>query len=246
MGLRIIKGGRGTYGQAVGILQLDTNFPRPPGDVGNATTWPFPVRYKIVRGAVPARVMGTDPDLSLLEPFIDAVRELERDGVRAITTSCGFLAIHQQALAAVAAIPVLTSALLQVPLASRIIRPDQIVGILTEKEELTERHFNGMGWSSKDIPVVVKGFPKSATFPTVFFGDKLEADMDILEQDLVDLACALVAQEPKVGAIVLECTNFVPYSQAMRRAVKLPIFDLYTLVMQTFLATVGHDFTGFM
>ena len=244
--MRIIKGGRGTYGQAVGIVQLDTHFPRPPGDVGNATTWPFPVRHKIVRGAVPARVMGTDPDLSLLQPFIEAVRELESDGVRAITTSCGFLAIHHRQLAAAVSIPMLTSALLQVPMASRIIRPDQIVGILTEKEELTERHFNGVGWSSSDVPVVVKGFPKGATFPAVFFGDKLEADMDILEQDLVDLARALVAEHPKVGAIVLECTNFVPYSQAMRRAVGLPIFDLYTLVMQCFLATVGHDFHGFL
>lgn len=244
--MRTIKGGRGVYGQALGILQLETNFPRPPGDVGNATTWPFPTRYKIVKGAVGARVMGRTPDPDLLGPFVEAARELEREGVRAITTSCGFLAGYQRELAAAVSIPVLTSALLQVPLAAQMIGRDRSVGILTERENLTEAHFNGVGWSAAELRVVVMGFPQSATFPSIFFDDKSEADMDVLERELVALSRALVAKNPDVGAIVLECTNFVPYSQAMRRAVGLPIFDLYTLVMQTFLATVGHEFDGFM
>lgn len=244
--MRMIKGGRGVYGQALGILQLETNFPRPPGDVGNATTWPFPVQYRIVKGAVGARVMGRKPDPDLLKPFIEAAQELERQGVRAITTSCGFLAAYQRELAAAVSIPVLTSALLQVPLASQMVGAKRSIGILTERDNLTEAHFNGVGWSAKEIPVVVMAFPESATFPTVFFDDKREADMDVLERELVSLTRALVAEHPQVGAIVLECTNFVPYSQAMRRAVRLPIFDLYTLVMQAYLATVGHDFNGFM
>lgn len=242
----VIKGGRTNYGQPIGIIMLDTNFPRPPGDVGNATTFPFPVRYKIVKGAVPARVMGRDPDRSLIEPFITAAQELEQEGVRAITTSCGFLAIYQRELAEAVAVPMLTSALLQVPLAARTIRSDQKVGILTEKEELTERHFQAAGFSSSDIPVVVKGFPPDAVFPTVFFGDKREADTDVLEAEMVALARALVEEHPDVGAIVCECTNFVPYSQAMRRATGLPLYDLFTLVHQAFLTTVGHEFTGYL
>lgn len=47
---------------------------------------------------------------------------------------------------------------------------------------------------------------------------------------------------PEVGALVLECTNFVPFSQAIRDATRLPVFDLYTLVMQAYEATWGHDF----
>jgi Asp/Glu/hydantoin racemase len=241
-----LTGGRTVYGQALGILMLDTRFPRPPGDVGNATTWPFPVHYKIVKGAHPGRIMGPEPDPTLLKPFIEGARELESLGVRAITTSCGFLAIFQQELAAAVSIPVLTSALLQVPLAARLIRPDQRVGILTEREELTERHFHGVGWSARDVPVVVKGLPPDAVFPTVFIENTTESDPSMLERELVDLATRLVVEHPDTGAIVLECTNFVPYSQAIRRAAGVPVFDLYTLVMQTYYATVGTEFHGVM
>jgi hypothetical protein len=40
---------------------------------------------------------------------------------------------------------------------------------------------------------------------------------------------------------VLECTNFVPYSQACARA-GVPVFDLYTLVMWATLGLEGRDF----
>src|SRR5262245_25314411 len=119
-----ITGGRTLYGLELGILMLDTVMPRLPGDVGNAETWPFPVHYIVVKGADTKRIMGKDPDPSLLAPFIDAAKEAERLGVRAITTSCGFLAIYQQEMQAAVGIPMLTSALLQVPFASRVIGPE--------------------------------------------------------------------------------------------------------------------------
>src|SRR4051812_19836892 len=117
--MTVLHGGRTLYGHALGILMLDTRFPRPPGDVGNATTWPFPVRYRIVPGASPRRAIDADP--SLLEPFLDAAREVEADGVPAITTSCGFLAVFQRELAGAVRIPVLSSSLLQVPYAARLV-----------------------------------------------------------------------------------------------------------------------------
>lgn len=238
----IVRGGRTLYGHALGVLMLDTVAPRLVGDVGNALTWPFPVRYRIVKGADPSRIMGERPDLTLLEPFIAAARDLETEGVRAITTSCGFLAVFQRELAAAVSIPVITSALLQVPLVARSLHPEQRVGILTERPNLTERHFAGVGWSTREIPVVVMAMPPDATFPTVYIDQTPEADPDVLEREMVELATRLVREHPEVGAIVLECTNFVPFAQAMRRATGRPIYDLYTLVMQTYLATTGADF----
>lgn len=237
-----LQGGRTVYGQALGVLMLDTRFPRPPGDVGNALTWPFPTQYRIVTGADTSRIMGSEPDPTLLEPFLEGARDLEAHGVRAITTSCGFLAVFQRELAAAVSVPVLSSALLQVPLVSRLLRPDQKVGVLTERPHLTERHFNGVGWSARDIPIVLESLPPDAVFPTVFIDNALESDTRVLEQEMVELARRVVREHPEVGALVLECTNFVPYSQAMRRATGLPVYDLYTLVMQTYLATTGHSF----
>ena len=243
----LIRGGRTVYGQVLGILMLDTRFPRLPCDVGNATTWPFPVRYQVVRGAWTHRIMGAVPDEALIEPFVEAARELEAEGVRAITTSCGFLAAFQRELAAAVGVPVLSSALLQVPLVARMLRPDQTVGVLTEQaENLTERHFEGLGFSSREVPLVMKGLAWGAYFPTVFIGDSAEADPERLERELVELSTALVREHPEVGAIVSECTNFVPFSGAMRKAAGVPVFDLYTLVMQVYYATIGAQPRGFL
>jgi hypothetical protein len=234
-----IRGERTTYGQAVGILMLDTRCPRLPGDVGNARTWPLPVRYLVVEGAATSRIMGRDPDPTLLQQFTDGARALEAAGVRAITTSCGFLAVYQRELAACVSVPVLTSALLQVPMAARLLRPDQRVGILTERPNLTEQHFGGCGWSTAEIAVAVQAMPPHAVFPRVYIDQDAAADHATLEHEVVDLAGQLVAEHPDVGAIVLECTNFVPHSDAVRRATGLPVFDLYTLVIQTALASLG-------
>ncbi|MGE3270261.1 MAG: aspartate/glutamate racemase family protein, partial [Chloroflexota bacterium] len=163
-------------------------------------------------------------------------------GVRAITTSCGFLATFQQELAAAVSVPVLTSSLLQVPLVSRLLRPDQKVGVLTERPHLTERHFRGVGWSPETVPVVVESMPPDAVFPTVFIDNGLESDTDILEREMVEFGCRVARDHSEVGALVLECTNFVPYSQAIRRATGLPVYDLYTLVMWATLGLDGREF----
>ena len=117
----IVKGGRTNYGEPIGILMLDTKFPRIFGDIGNAETFSFPVRYKRVVGATPQRVVK-EADPSLIEPFIEAAKELEQKGVSAITTSCGFLAIFQDYLADAVDIPVFTSSLIQVPLVYRMLK----------------------------------------------------------------------------------------------------------------------------
>ncbi len=243
---RRLVGGKTTYGQSLGILMLDTRFERIPGDVGNATTWPFPVRYKVVTGATSPRIMGREPDGALLAPFLSAARELEAEGVAAVTTSCGFLAAFQPQLAAAVDVPVLTSALLQVPLAARLIGPGRSVGILTERPNLTEDHFRALGWSTDEISVVVRALPDNAVFPTIFIdGSGRPVEPTLLEAELVDAARKLVGEAPAVGAIVLECTNFVPFSAAMREATGRPVFDLYTLVAGVHLATRRTDALGF-
>lgn len=238
-----VNGGRTLYGHALGILMLETTFPRLPGDVGNALTWPFPVRYRLVDRAVASRIMGDDPDPDLLGPFVDAALELESEGVGAITTSCGFLAAFQRELAAAVSIPMLTSSLLQVPLVARLIGPGRRVGILTERPHLNARHFRGVGWSEDEVGVQVGTLPVDAVFPTVYIdGVTDEVDTELIEREVVGAAARLAHDARDLGALVLECTNFVPFSQAIRRATGLPVFDLYTLVMQTYLATVGYDF----
>ena len=51
----IARGGKSIYGAPLGILMLEARFPRIPGDMGNGATWPFPVLFRVVRGASPEK-----------------------------------------------------------------------------------------------------------------------------------------------------------------------------------------------
>lgn len=224
----IVKGGRTNYGEAIGILMLDTKFPRIPGDIGNALTFDFPVKYKKVKGATSQRVVR-EADPSLIAPFIEAARELEEEGVSAITTSCGFLAIFHKYLADAVSIPVFTSSLLQVPIVFRMLKKGQKVGIMTaSKPHLTELHFKGAG--IKDIPLVIYGMEEQEEFPAVFLDQKETLDIEKAESEMVQVATKMVSENPDVGAIVFECTNMPPFRKAVQQAVNLPVFDIVTLM----------------
>lgn len=226
-----LTGGFTNYEQVIGVLMLDTRFPRPPGDIGNAASYRFPVRYKKVTGATPDRIMGVEPSPELLTPFIEAARDLEKDGVMGITTSCGFLAPFQKELAASVGIPVFTSALLQVPLVRTMLNPQKPIGVFTERaENINERHFNGAGWSAGTANVRVKGMRHDAVFPRVYIGNSLELDTDILDREMSEMTEEFMDEHPDAGAIVLECTNMCPFSHSIARISGLPVFDINTLI----------------
>jgi hypothetical protein len=237
-----IAGERETDRPAIGVIMLDTRFPRLLGDIGNALTWPFPVTYRVARGAYPARMARAEPDGALLAPFVEAARHLETQGARAIATSCGFLAAYQRELAAAVSIPVFSSALLQVPMAARTMRPGQRVAILTAAGLLNERHFNGVGWSAEDIPVVQLAPPPDSHFIATFVGNAATADPALLRREVARLTERLVAEHDDVGAVVLECANLAPFAPIVRRIANVAVFDLYTLCMHAYLATTGTDF----
>lgn len=217
-----------TSGAAVGIIMLDTAFPRIPGDIGNAATFSFPVRYEVVKGASPQRVVK-DADPRLIEPFIAAARSLQKEGVKFIATSCGFLALFQRELADAVDIPMLSSSLLQVPLAHAMLSRRGKVGIITARaQSLTDRHFAAVG--IEHIPVVVKGMEDAGEFTAVFIDGKRSLDPQKVLGEMVAAAKQLVQSYPEVGALVLECTNMPPYARAVQDAVKIPVFDVVTLI----------------
>src|SRR6201987_4202772 len=143
--LRIARGGKGLYGARVGILMLETRFPRIPGDMGNAETWPFPVLYKVVPGASPRRVV-CEKAAGLLDEFLAAADELVRLGADGITTTCGFLSLYQLEIAAHVGVPVATSSLMQIPFIERVLPPGKRVGVLTVSlASLTPEHMVAPG-----------------------------------------------------------------------------------------------------
>jgi Asp/Glu/Hydantoin racemase len=224
-----VRGGFNQYGFTVGILMLDTRFPRIPGDMGNATTFPFPVRYH--------RVAGADPDLvvrrgaeGLLPAFVQGAQALEREGVGAITTNCGFLIKYQAELARAVRVPVLTSSLLLVPLVHRTLPAGQRVGIMTVNAgTLTAEHLRGAGIAA-DVPLAVVGMETEKEFTRALLDNELELDVDLAREEHIRVARRLVAEHPDIGAIVLECTNMPPYTADIQRETGRPVFDVLSLV----------------
>ncbi|MEP1207533.1 MAG: aspartate/glutamate racemase family protein [Rhizobiaceae bacterium] len=222
-----VSGGKSIYGAAVGILMLEARFPRIPGDMGNATTWDFPVHYKVVRGASPDLVVRRGAE-GLLDTFISAARELVDEGVDGITTNCGFLALFQNQIAAAVPVPVVTSSLMQVEMVNRVLPAGKRAGILTiNGSSLTQQHL--------DAAAVPAGTPVGTTeggreFTRAILDNELELDVELARQDNVEAALAMVASHSELGAIVLECTNMEPYAADIARATGLPVFSIQTLV----------------
>ena len=224
--MTVMRGGKAVYGASVGILLLESRFPRIPGDGGHAGTWPFPVLYRVVPGATPDRVVCAGAE-GVVEEFAAAARELAETGADGITTNCGFLVLHQDRLARACGVPVAASSLLQVPWVERLL-PDRRVGVLTvDAGSLTPRHLECAG-AQPDTPV--EGTEGGAEFTRVLLGDELDLDVERAREDVIASARRLVERHRDIGAIVLECTNMPPYAADVSRAVGLPVYDFYSFV----------------
>ncbi len=228
MSIVIARGGKAIYGAPLGILMLEAKFPRIPGDMGNALTWPFPVLYRVVKGASPERVVLNGAS-GLLDDFLAAAAELVAEGAEAITTNCGFLSLFQRELAAHVRVPVATSSLIQVPWVQATLPPGKRVGIITvSARSLTPRHLNAAG-VPLDTPLIGTENGREF-FRVLILGEKQEMDIAAAAKDILDAGRMLVARHPDIGAVVLECTNMPPYAHALREVLTLPVYDIYSLV----------------
>lgn len=211
----------------LGILTLDTAFPRIPGDVGCPETFDFPVRYATVAGATAEEVVHRGSD-ALLPKFIHAADTLVEAGCTGIATTCGFLARWQHELAAEISVPVLASTLLLLPLVARTMSPLRKPGVVTYSEAaLTPGLLEACGAAAYT--------PVAGVDPLGYFARTIRHGSDRLDSakmsaDVVEAARHLVARHHDVGAIVLECANMPPYRDAVVAATELPVYDAAQLL----------------
>jgi hypothetical protein len=215
-------------GGFLGIVMLDTRFPRPPGDVGHPDTFGVPVRRRVVPGAFPQRVVASAGSLrasGLHRPFVAAMQELERQGARALTTSCGFLVLLQAELQAAVQVPVVSSSLLQLP---ALLQSHPQVGVLTiSAEHLTADYLLAAGVARGRLrDVQVQGVDPEGEFAGAILGNRRVMDLDLARSDVVSAARALQARAPALRTVVLECTNMPPYAKAIQEATGLEVRSL--------------------
>ena len=240
----VFHGGRTTYGEAIGILLLDTRFPRIPGDIGNATTFDFPVSYRVIAGATPKRIV-LEGDESMLPAFVEAAKDLEASGVRAITTSCGYLSTFQETITDAVSVPVFTSSLMQVPMVTRMLPVGKQVGILTiDSRRLTDATLKSAGIT--DEPVVVMGSEEVPDFYNTYPRGATEIDPEKVEKAVVGMVRDLLDRNPDVGAIVCEAINYAPYAAGVQEATGLPWFDIIDLTKHVYNAVVKSRYSGYL
>jgi hypothetical protein len=235
------------YGFSIGVLMLECNIPFVPGDVGNASTYDFPVQYLLVPGATgDAVVRRQDP--ALTPRFTEGAQELVGQGVRAITGDCAYMGAYQRTVADAVEVPVFMSSLMQVPLTLSMLRSDQKLAVLVANgETVSDRLLEPVGIVGETRErCVIRGLEDKEHFSSVCLDEIGEIDVGRMEEEMVQTAQEVLEDEPSVGAFLLECSDMPPYSAAVQRATGLPVFDWIGFINYVHHAVVRKPYRGFV
>lgn len=239
------------YGMGLGIMILDDVYPGFPGDVRNASAFPFPIQYELVRGIDIRQLLWDADKTPCLDPILRAAENLESMGCRAIAAECGYFAYFQKDVAAAVDIPVFMSSLLQVPFAQQLVGPEKQVGIFCyQRQFLTPTHLDRVG-VARDSNYVVAGASDDYGCTEL---DRLwnwevrpeqpQADYAVQERQMVEACTDFCSRHPDMGALVLECTGMQPFARAVQQAVDLPVFSWGTLLDYAYGIVAHRDYYG--
>ncbi len=208
-----------------GLLQLETL----KGNSTNPASYPFEMNMVHVPGANTGSII-LHPSEEVLNHMIDISKELIEDGVCAIATSCGFNAIFQEKLKESLDVPVLSSALLQIPLIQNIIGKDKSIGVITANSKaLTDEHFRQCG-VAEDTNTYMMGMENSKEWNKIFEYPDDSFDMDKVTEEVIATAVKGVKDCGNMGAILLECTDLPPFAESIREKTGLPVFDFISML----------------
>jgi hypothetical protein len=244
-GRRIYHARRGqvAYGYSVGIICLEYYLPFIPGDVGNASTYDFPVMYREVKGATfDAIIVRQDPAMAPL--IIEAAEELVRQGVKAVTSDCGYFGAYQREVADAVPVPVFLSSLMQAPFILSMLGPDRKVAVLVANgASLSDRVLERIGIVDTSR-IVFRGLEDKTEFRRTVLDECGTLDVDAVEREVVEAALEVQAEHPEIGAVLLECSDLPPYSAAVQAATGLPVFDWIGFINYVHQAVEAKPYTG--
>ena len=237
-----VRPGADTYGHAIGILLLEYRGPFIPGDVGNATTYRYPVLYKVVKGLGLDRILAADPDYEHV--VVEAARELEDYGVRAISSDCGFFINYQDAVARETKIPVMLSSMLQLPFIASAFGKGRPLGLITATSEKIGNRVLDAAGVRPDQHIVVKGMQTKPHFNEAIMEESGTLDSDVLEREVIEACEEVLAEHPDTAAFLLECSLLPPYARAVQEAVGRPVFDFISMIDYLYAGTHARRYEG--
>ncbi|MBL8705417.1 MAG: aspartate/glutamate racemase family protein [Rhodospirillales bacterium] len=234
--------GARNYGLAIGILQLDCSLPFIPGDVDNASTYAYPVLYRVVPGLSTAACLAGAPDLA--KAAVETARALEAQGVRALSSDCGFMLQFQDEVRRAVKIPVALSSLLQLPMMAGTIAAERPIAILTaDSNNLTEAFLARAGLKVPNR-LVIRGLQDQPEFKTAVFDEKGSIDAAKIEAEVVGVVKEIQQAHLDLGGILLECSMLPPYAAAVQEASGVPVYDFITMMNQLHAATHQRRYVG--
>jgi len=240
--------GRYQYGITVGIIQLPANIPMIPGDMGNASTFPFPVLYEVIPDIDPFWVLSDKPHPEVLKRTIIAAHRLEMQGCRAVIGNCGFFANYQPEVARAITIPFYNGALMQVPMVLTAVGDNKKVGIITANAKLLipSPALKNSGVRKEDMERLVIVGNEDGVQMNKVTGETGQFNPVALRDELVALAKKMADEHPDLGAIVLECTEFPPYAHAIQEATRLPTYDFITMTRFMHEGAMQKPYSGWL
>jgi len=209
----------------LGVIMLNTNFPRIMGDIGNADSFDFPVCYEKVSSAEVSKIVtseGVSNDIK--KDIFNTIKSLENNNVDLIVTTCGFLGEMQNELKLCTDIPILTSSLLTLPFARNFLnKSTDKIGVLTfDSSKLNEKHFGG----HYDNDIIISDIPKNGELYKTIKNDFPTLNVNEAKKEVVQSSLDLIKNNPEIKVIILECTNLSPYIEDIKLATGLPVFDI--------------------
>lgn len=224
-----VREGAELYGARVGILHLPCRIPFAPGGVGHAGTY----RYPVVMRTIDCGADGLDgPEI---EPqVVEAAQWLEAQGVVAVTSDCGTLIHHQRAVAEAISVPAILSPLLQLPLVLNAVGGPERVGIVAAvAENVTAEQLRLAGVADADAPrIAIAGMQDQPAFRAAVLEEQGTLDTEAVGREAVAVAGRLVAEHPRIRALVFDCSDLPPYAELVQRATGRPVFDFVTMIDQ--------------
>lgn len=238
--------GRRVFGVTIGIIQLESQIPMAPGNMGNASTFPFPVLHEGIGRVDPNWVVSTEPHPEVLRRAIAAAKRLEMQGVRAIIGNCGFFANYQPQVASEISTPFFSSSLMQIPLALASIGSGRKVGVLTANGPALEGapalEYAGVTDRSR---IVIYGAEEGEEMKKIL-AESDEYNLEGHKEELVALSRKMIDEHPEVGAVVLECSEFPPHAYAIQNSIRLNVWGFTTLAHWAHSGALRRPFSGWM
>ncbi|MDA8889161.1 aspartate/glutamate racemase family protein [Hellea sp.] len=228
------------FGEAVGLMVFRPWYPAisAAGHANNMQTYDFPVRLAFVDD--PFDPVGYVESSSEnggwnIKSWITAARQLEEDGVRAIVSGCGLAGSIHSKLQASLEIPLYSATLQFVNHFADQIGRDKRVGILTIGENFLNARNQALFAEcgvDKNVKIACAGMYNSE-YKNDFMKYLMETgNVEVATSDVVNTVMAMIEKYPDIGGIVVECTDLPPFSQAIREATGLPVFDPVDMVKQ--------------